>query len=528
MSMKSNAEADTRSDSVQEIGSRYFSGGAVVGYLAAAKFLLHMVTANLYGPFIDELYFLACGQHLAWGYVDMPPLTAVQAWLTRSLFGDSMYSIRLFPSLAGAGLVLLTGAIVRALGGKRFAQGIAALAVLVAPIYLGFDSYLSMNSVEPLIWMGCALLVIRMIQTGNTRLWLWFGALAGIGMLNKDTMLVFGFAMAVGLLLTAERRLVWNRWFLIAGGMALVIFLPNLVWMIRHHFPHLELLANIKRNGRDVQFTPLQFLIMQAAMMHPASLPLWLLGLWSFLTGRPARQYRALGWAYLIALATLLFMHAKIYYLMPAYPMLFAGGAVVIEKWLGRPRLAWIRPVYAILLACWGALLAPAYLPILPPETYLRYTRTVGISQAKIENRGTNAMPQFFADRFGWPEMVETVAKVYYSLPPEERAKTAIIGNDFGQCGAIDFYGSRYGLPKSIGTHLSYWLWGPRDYSGEIMIVLGDTREGAGQWFESVEEVADVGHPYAMKQEHFQVLLCRKPKGGMTLKDVWPRIKNYN
>jgi len=213
---------------------------------------------------------------------------------------------------------------------------------------------------------------------------------------------------------------------------------------------------------------------------------------------------------------------------MPAYPMLFASGAVVIEEWLAHPRLRWLKPAYAIVLAVWGALLAPVFLPILPPETYLQYSRATGIAQPKIENRGTNKMPQFFADRLGWQEMVETVAKVYNTLPPEERSKTAIIGNDFGQCGAVDFYGPKYGLPKSIGTHLTYWLWGPGDYTGETMIVLGDTKKGASQWFDSVEEVAEVTNSYAMKQENFKVLLCRQPKNGTTLKDIWPRIKNYN
>ena len=206
---------------------RWLSGSAIVAYVASVKLIAHLATASVYGFFIDELYFLACGQHLAWGYVDMPPLTAFQAWLTRTLFGNSAYSIRLFPSLAGAGLVLLTGALVRALGGKRFAQFLAAFSILVAPVYLAFDSYLSMNSIEPLVWMGCALLIIKMIQTGNFRLWLWFGGLAGIGLLNKDTMLMFGFALVFGLLLTMERRILWNRWILIGGGIALLMFLPK-------------------------------------------------------------------------------------------------------------------------------------------------------------------------------------------------------------------------------------------------------------------------------------------------------------
>jgi 4-amino-4-deoxy-L-arabinose transferase-like glycosyltransferase len=202
--------------------------------------------------FTDELYFLACGQHLSWGYVDMPPLTALQAWTARAFLGDSLLAIQLIPALAGTGLVLLTGALVRQLGGGRFAQALTAVAVLVAPFYLSFDSYLSMNSVAPLLWMGCVLILIRMIKTGDTRLWLWFGVLAGVGLENKDTMLLFGFALVAGLLMTPERRLTGSRWFLIGGMVTFLIFLPNLVWMIQHHFPHLEMLANIKRNGRNV------------------------------------------------------------------------------------------------------------------------------------------------------------------------------------------------------------------------------------------------------------------------------------
>jgi len=198
----------------------------VVALLATAAFAFHMVTAKLYGFFIDELYFLACGQHLAWGYVDMPPLTAFQAWLTRHLFGDSAYSIRLFPSLAAAGIVLLAAAIARELGGGRFAQILAALVAFLSPGFLVFCSYLSMNAIEPLIWGGCALIVIKMINRDDPKLWLWFGVLAGIGMLNKHTMLIFGFAIVTSLLLTPDRRLLFNRWLLIAGAIAFAIFLP--------------------------------------------------------------------------------------------------------------------------------------------------------------------------------------------------------------------------------------------------------------------------------------------------------------
>ncbi|MBZ5552030.1 MAG: glycosyltransferase family 39 protein [Acidobacteriia bacterium] len=511
----------------QETNSGFTTGPAIVAYLAAFKLALHLATAGVYGLFIDELYFLACGEHLAWGYVDMPPLTAFQAWLTRALFGNSMVSIRLFAALAGAGLILVTGAMVRELGGKRFAQALAAIAVLIAPGFLAFDSYLSMNSIEPLIWMGCALILIRIIKTGDPRRWVWFGLLAGVGLENKQTMALFGFGLVAGLVLTAERRLLMNRWFLLGGAIAFVIFLPNLIWNIQHHFPLMELLANIRRNGRDIVPGPLRYIWIQILFSPPTAAPIWMVGLWRLLISRDGRSYRLLGWAYLAMLAVLLVTHGKIYYLAPVYPMLMAPGAVAIEKWLEFGRLRWLRPAYASLLILTGIWIAPTVMPILPPDTYLWYTKTFHIEQPRFERRATNAMPQFFADRFGWPEMVEAVAKVYNRLPPEERARTAIFGNDFGETGAIDFYGPQFGLPKSIGNHLSNWDWGPRSYTGEIVIVLGGRREGEERHFESVEAVGEIGHPYAMKQEHFTLFLCRKPRG-WTLQQIWPQLKNWN
>ncbi|HYM60972.1 MAG TPA: glycosyltransferase family 39 protein [Thermoanaerobaculia bacterium] len=506
--------------------SRLGTGPAIVAWIAALKFTLHFATASLYGFFIDEIYFLACGQHLAWGYADMPPLTAFQAWLTRLLFGDSPWSIRLFPSLAGAGLVLLTGAIVRQLGGGRFAQALAALAVLVAPLNLAVCSYLSMNSIEPLAWMGCAFVMIKILKSGDTRLWIWFGAIAGIGLLNKHTMLVFGFSLVVGLLLTAGRRLMFNRWFLIAGAIAFLIFLPNLAWEIQHHFPHLELLANIRRNGRDISANPFWFLVWNVILMNPAAAPLWIAGLVSLLAGS-LKRFRALGLAYVIAYVVLIASNGRVYYLGPAYSMLFAAGAIATERLLASDKTRWTRVAYAAIIVVVGAAIAPTVVPLLPPDLYLRYTEITHIRQPKFENRGTMAMPQFFADRFGWPEMVATVAKVYNSLPPDERARTAIFGNDFGQSGAIDYYGPRYGLPRSIGGHLSNWYWGPRNYTGESILVLGDRRDVLESKFEDVKAVAEIGHPCAMRQEHFTLFLCHKPRG-WTLASAWPKLKNWN
>jgi len=504
------------------------SGSVVVAALAVLVLLVHLATAGVYGLFVDELYFLACGQHLAWGYVDFPPLTALQAWLARALFGDSMVALRLLPALAGAGLVGLTGVLARQLGGRPFAQVLAALAVALAPGNLAVDSYLSMNAVEPLLWMGCVAVLIRIIQSGNVRLWIWFGVLVGVGLENKQTMLMFTGALLGGLLLTAERRYVANRWFLLGGLIAFLIWLPNLLWMIEHHFPHLELLANIRRNQRNVALSPVQFLGQQVLAMHPLAAPIWIIGLCSLLAGRAAPRYRALGWAYLLALGALLLTAGRFYYLLPVYPMLFAAGAVAIDGWLEPPRWHWVRPAYVTLLAATGILFAPIAMPVLPPDIQVRYSERLGLTQPQLEHRQSSALPQLFADRFGWPEMVATVATVYNGLSPDERARTAIYTCDYGEAGAIDFYGPAFGLPKAISGHLTYWYWGPHDYTGDSVIVLGEhQQENLEKYFTSVEAVASVGHPYAMASQHFQVYLCRGPKG-RTLQEVWPELKNWN
>ncbi len=500
---------------------------SIVWLLAALELGIHLVMPREYGFFTDELYFLACGEHLDFGYVDMPPLTALQAWAARHLFGTSVTGIHLFPALMGAGLVLLVAVLARELGGGRFAQGIAALCIVVAPFSNVFFGFLSMNAVEPLVWTGCALVLARILRTGSVRLWPWFGLLSGIGLENKHTMLVFGFAIVLGLLLTSERRLMANRWFLLAGLVALLVFLPNLIWEVRHHFPHLEQLANIRRNQRNVELNPLGFLGEHVLGMNPIALPLWAGGLGWFLLGREGRRFRALGFAWLVTLGVLLAVHGRFYYLFPANPMLVASGAVALQRLVSASRFRWAGLAYAAALFLAGVLLAPILLPILPPETYIAYSRATGLAQPRIEHRRTaSPLPQLFADRCGWPEMAETVARVYFALPPEERAKAAIFGNDYGQAGAIDLYGPKLGLPKAIGGHLSYWLWGPRGYTGEVTIVLGDNRQALERLFGSVEAAAEVASRYSMMSQHFTVFVCRQPKG-WTFQEIWPRLKKW-
>jgi 4-amino-4-deoxy-L-arabinose transferase-like glycosyltransferase len=509
-----------------EVRGRTYAFAGVVIAVAAIKLLLHIYAARFYGYFVDELYFIACSDHLSWGYVDQPPLIVVSVKLARVLFGDSLQSIRFFAALAGAGSVVLAGLIARELGGKRFAQGLAAQAVLCAPLYLSMNHYVSMNAFEPVFWMTCAFLILRFINTGNQKLWLWFGLVAGIGLNNKYSIAIFGAGIVLGLLLTPHRRVFLRPWIWAGGLIAFVLFLPNLIWNIQHYFPFVKLMANIRRSGRNVPLTHLQFLGLQAVLMLPASLPLWLTGLWFYLGSPPGRPYRVLGWTYLGVLSVMWLPNGRPYYVGPAYPMLFAAGAVMFESWFSRPSLHWLKPSYVVLLIVMAAVAAPLAIPILPVESYIRYARTIHIAQPRIETHRLGPLPQFFADMYGWEEMTAVVAKAYNALPADVRAHTAIFGSNYGQAGAIDLFGRKYGLPKAIATHQSYFFWGPRDYTGDSVIVMGVHREELEHMFTSVKEVGTVYHPYSMPYEHFTVFYCRGIK--IPLPQLWPHIKNWN
>ena len=494
--------------------------------ISACKFLIHLYAGRHYGYFVDELYYLACSRHLDWGYVDQPPLIALVTWVARSLFGDSLAAIRFFPAVAGAVEVALTALIARELGGKLFAQVLAAITALAAPAILATDNFLSMNAFEPLFWMGCAYLLIRILKTGNQKRWIWFGILSGVGLENKYSMLIFGAGIVLGLLLTPQRRSLISPWLWMGGVIAFLIFLPNFLWNIRHHFPFFELMANIRRSGRDVRLGPLAFMGQEILTMLPLTLPIWLAGLWFCFFSKQGKLFRVLGWAWVFTASVIITMSPRIYYLYPAFPILFAAGSVMWESWLGRPHRQWLKVAYPTLMVTASAVFSPIAIPVLSPQMYIQYTRALHLQPPAIETHKLGPLPQLYADQFGWEEMVATVAQVFNSLPPEVRAKTAIFGQNYGQAGAIDLFGPKYGLPPAISGHQSYFFWGPRDYDGESVIVMQGQQQALEQIYASVQKVASIYHPYSMPYEHFDVFYCRGLR--LPLKEAWPQVKNWN
>ena len=521
MSMKS-PQSEHSPAGPRKTAFEFLGGTAIVIYIAVVKFLIHFYfnAFSYYGYLRDELYFIACGKHLDWGYVDIGPLTIWIGRLSRELMGDSVFSLRVFPALAGALTILVVGRMVRELGGGRFAQGLAALTVLIAPIWLGAQNNLCLPASEPLWWALCGYFVIRIIKTGNTRLWIWFGVFAGIGFLNKPSMLFLCAAIVTGLLLTPQRKSLFNRWTLIGGLAALLVASPYILWQIPHGWATVEFLAGMKRAVTS-EISRLEFLIGQILYLHPLNFPIWLAGLAWFFFAKEGRPYRALGWVYIIVLLFLLITTSKIYYLAPAYPMLLAAGAIVIERFVNGRRLAWMKFALPIILIAGGALFAPVVLPILPIEKADAFIQksTAGLVKNAYEINNT------FHDELGWENQAKVVAQVFHGLSPEEQADCIIFASNFGRAGAIDFYGPALGLPPVSAIHQNYYFWGPPPQSGNLVIVVGVKLEDLQMFFGDIQQVATITCPEAVSYEqNVPVRICRKPI--IYLKDAWPALRS--
>ena len=500
---------------------------ALLVYLASIKFLVHLITSDNYGFFRDELYYIDAGKHLAAGYVEFPPFIAFLAAFVRVLAGNSLIALHILPAIAGALLVLLTGLIARELGGGRFAQCLAALASLTAIIFLGIDSLFSMDSFDELWWVLMAYILIRLIKRDQPRLWLLFGLIAGIGLMTKITMLMFGFAIVIGLLLTPQRKYLFNRWVWIASAIAFAFLLPYVLWNAANGWPTLEFWSTYT-NGHANPASALGFLYQQIATMNPLTLPLWLAGLYYYFFTRAGKPYRVFGWAFVILYILFTISRAKLYFLAPAYPMLFAAGSLLIEQFVHKPHLGWLKPAYISLLILTGLLLAPIAMPILPPALYGRVMGFVGGDAGiKVEDRVTTQLPQQLADRFGWDTMVATVAHVYNTLPPNEKAQACIIAQNYGEAGAIDLYGPQYNLPPAISGHNSYYLWGPGTCTGKVIISIGFSFADLQTAFRNVNQAAMITCTYCMPAENnLPVYVSLNPK--VSLKAIWLRIKHYN
>jgi hypothetical protein len=494
----------------------------VTAAVALAVVVFHFVTAHGYGYFRDELYYLACSDHLAAGYVDHPPLLELVLRPWRAMFGDSLPALRLLPALAAGATVWLTGRLVERLGGGRIALATALAAVAVAPLFLGVFSILTPNAFEMVFWTAALLLLVDLLDDAPERTWVLLGAVVGLGFLDKHGIAFLVGGLAAGLVLTPARRRLASPWPWIGAAVATTIAAPHLVWQMRSGWPTLEFMTNA-RELKNVQQSPAGFVAEQVLVLNPLAAPIWIAGLVS-LWRRDAGRYRALAVAYVAILAGMIVGHGKAYYIGPFYPLLFAAGGVAFERARRMRGLAVAVPVAAVVV---GALLAPLAKPLLPVEQFICYQRALG-QDPRLgvgERHELGPLPQQFADQYGWPELAATVARVRDALPPPEREHACVFASNYGEAAAIDFFGRAYGLPHAISPHNSYWLWGPDDCDFSTVIVIGVPPEDVRPQVVTVDVAAPLECPYCMPYERRPILVTH----GLVLPrdELWRRARRY-
>jgi len=486
--------------------------------------LFHLSTAQRYGIFRDELYYVACGAHLDFGYVDHPPFVALVARLAQALFGTSLPGLRLFPALAGAATACTAALLARELGGRSYAQRLAALCVSLGGNALFSFQVLSMNAFDHLAWALCWWLAARALRTGSERAWLGFGLVAGLGLENKISVLFLGAGIALGLVLfrrdVLARRGVW-----LGALLSLLLFLPHVSWQLAHGFPTREFIANAQAE-KMVAFGPGEFLALSLPEAGAAAAPVALAGLLGLALRRAWRPFLPLAAAFVFVLGTLALAHAKPYYAAPAFVLVFAAGGATLEALGGGAPARLARGGVHALALLGGLALAPFAKPLLSPDAYVRYAERLGVRPSSAERQQIGRLPQHFADMHGWRELAEAVAQVYHALPPEDRARTRVFGQNYGEAGALDFFGPELGLPPALSAHNSYFLWGPGDWTGEVLIVIDDERENLLGLFEEVElagrtDCADC-MPY---EDDLPIWVCRGLRRPVA--ELWPSIKRF-
>ncbi|MGA3262646.1 MAG: glycosyltransferase family 39 protein [Terracidiphilus sp.] len=480
---------------------------------AVAVFALHLAGNPHYGFFSDELYFIICGRRLAWGYVDQPPVAPLLAAASQ-VFGHSLFLLRALPAFFAAADVYVTCLLAVELGAAAFGQFVTACAVFFSPVLMDFGMKVSPDMVGLWLWPLIVLFVLRLAKGADPRWWLAIGAVTGVCLQSKYSVVFFVASLLAGLLLTP--------WFPAGCLVAAIIALPNFLWQAFRGFPMLELLRN-GQHGKNIILSPAGFMLQMLVIMGLVSV-VWIIWLFG------QRQLRFLAYAFVILIGAMILLHGKSYYPADAFPYLFAAGGVVFERWTGGSRAARLLVATAVVLL--GLAMVPIVMPILPEAQAASYIN--GFFKALRLKRGAittehHALPTLTSDfdnMHGWPEMTSRVAQAYRSLPPAERAQAVIYAQNYGEAAAIDFFGTDYGLPPVISGHNQYFLWGTHGYSGDVLICVGADCPSVEKLYRSCVAYAPFSAPWvAPLEDGAPIMVCRGIK--KPLSELWPQAKMY-
>jgi hypothetical protein len=459
--------------------------------VAAIVVVFHLVTATIYNYHRDEFYYLASGRRLAWGYVDHPPLTPFLYRVGDTLFGSSLFGMRIIPAFLHGGLVVMTALLAREFGGDARAQVVAALAAAIAPMLLTTGHFLGTVTPEVLAWLGITLFVVRILNGGDPRLWLVVGALVGVGLLDKWTTGFLLVGLAVGLLLVPERSVLATPWLLAGIAVALAIWSPNLAWQARHDWPQFEAARGLRNPGEALFTAPGVFVLCGAAAILAIPGFVWLVA------STDASRYRALAIALVVIVVLVMATQGKPYYAGTFTPVLFAAGATAGVTTSN----AWVTA-----MVVWGVLSAPLATPLLPVST------ADGIRHVNKE----------IGEMAGWPELVDAVEGVYVQHPD-----ATILTRNYSEAGVIELLGASEGLPQPISGHMTYWYWGHPEGRSAETIVVGYNELTLRKWFGDVQLATTFRSPHGIHNEEdgTSIWICRDQL--VDWDDMWPEVRHF-
>jgi hypothetical protein len=491
---------------------------------AIVKFALHMYITPGYGFFFDELYTIALSRHLAFGYVDLPPLVPALVALSRFLFGESLFAMHIVPALAGSFTLVFACLVTKEFGGRTFAVALTALGFIVVPGWLMVDSIFCYDSIDQLILAAFLFYLVRFLRTGNKRLWIILGLIAGLACLTKMTILFLGPGFLVALLASKYRNELITPWPWLGAALCLILVSPYIFWQFANHWPTLEYWKNYG-SQRVYQASIQQYIINILMYVSPLLVPLWLLGLYRIFRRLDGVNYGFLGLLLLITFVLLFFLHATARMIVELFIPLLAAGAVFMEEIISPLRWKnWAIAIPAVYLLVVGVVNISFSLPIIPLDIMSTTIRPFKILYMPLRefNNNVNNPPIFLSGRIGWDDLAREVADVYNALPPEDRVVAGIYADAYASAGAIDQFGPQYGLPHAVSGSLTYYLWGPGD-SWDVMVIITHTTNVMSVFFGECEQKAVSRREYV--GTHFYVFVCRKPT--VPVETIWSRTKSF-
>lgn len=475
-------------------------------FMALVAVIFHIALNGQYGFHRDELDFIMNARRLDWGYVSYPPITPFFARIGLEIFGESLRGLRVLPAIAQGAAMILAGLMARDMGGKRSAQILAAFTVFIAPMSLFGGTVIMYFAFDYLWWVLVAFFMVRLLATDDPRYWLGIGAGIGLGMMTKYTMAFFVVGLIVAVLVTPARKYLRTKWLYLGAALALLIFLPNLIWQIQRDFISLEYLASIHARdvswGRGNDFLPEQLFL----TTNPFSIPLWTVGLSLCLFSASMKRFRTLGWMFLVTFVLFLINQGRGYYTGPAYVMLMAAGCVWFESWFERLGGKKRQLGYGVL---WTMQVLGGLIGVI-------LMKPIGAINSTLWDFRSDVSGDLFVEMVGWEDLTRQVAEIYQAIPESEKPRTVILAGNYGEAGAIDLYGDEYGLPRMITGTNSMWYRGYGNPEPQTVIVVGFEGDYARHFFKLCEYSGTVTNSYNVQNEettfHTGLYICREPR----------------